>query len=469
MTARMMSFAVTPGRQLALDGDRHRLERACSGSVWVASTCSTSLVPMPKASAPNAPCVEVCESPQTIVMPGWVSPSCGPTTCTMPCSASPIGCSADAELRAVARAASRPGCARPGRRSAGRCRAVGTLWSSVAMREVGPAHRPPGQPEAVERLRAGDLVHEVQVDVEQVGLARLARVHDVRVPHLLGQVRLSPLLDLPRPICRTRCIGATSTPTICDRGVLRSWTSHIEKLVSLMRQHSGIGVLDKAVAVLARRRPSARAGWPSCAPRTGLPRATAHRLAVGLEVHGLLARDARRPLAPGARAGRAGRRRHRPAASRPRPHVLPRLRDITGESVQLYRRDGLPAGVRRRRPSRQRAARHRAGRLPAADDRRLRGQGACRVGRPADPARGAGRGAVHRARAGRGAPPRLGAERRPSASRAWRSVSAPVRDPSGHVVAAVSVSGPVERIGRRPGARWAGDLLDAADALTARL
>jgi hypothetical protein len=33
--------------------------RLC-GSVWVASTCSTSLVPMPKARAPNAPWVEVC-------------------------------------------------------------------------------------------------------------------------------------------------------------------------------------------------------------------------------------------------------------------------------------------------------------------------------------------------------------------------------------------------------------------------
>ena len=39
------------------------------GSVCVASTCSTSDVPMPKASAPKAPCVEVCESPQTIVIP----------------------------------------------------------------------------------------------------------------------------------------------------------------------------------------------------------------------------------------------------------------------------------------------------------------------------------------------------------------------------------------------------------------
>jgi DNA-binding IclR family transcriptional regulator len=49
------------------------------------------------------------------------------------------------------------------------------------------------------------------------------------------------------------------------------------------------------------------------------------------------------------------------------------------------------------------------------------------------------------------------------------SVSAPVRDASGHVVAAVSVSGPVDRIGRRPGVRWAADLLAAAEALQHRL
>ena len=59
-------------------------------SVWVASTCSTSLVPMPNASAPNAPWVAVCESPQTIVMPGWVMPSSGPMTWTMPWRSEPI-------------------------------------------------------------------------------------------------------------------------------------------------------------------------------------------------------------------------------------------------------------------------------------------------------------------------------------------------------------------------------------------
>ena len=50
-----------------------------------ASTSRTWDVPMPNAIAPNAPCVDVWLSPQAIVMPGCVSPSSGPMTCTMPC------------------------------------------------------------------------------------------------------------------------------------------------------------------------------------------------------------------------------------------------------------------------------------------------------------------------------------------------------------------------------------------------
>jgi hypothetical protein len=49
-------------------------------SVWVASTSRTWVVPMPNAMAPNAPCVDVWESPQQMVMPGCVRPSSGPTT-----------------------------------------------------------------------------------------------------------------------------------------------------------------------------------------------------------------------------------------------------------------------------------------------------------------------------------------------------------------------------------------------------
>ena len=40
---------------------------------------------MPNAMAPMAPCVEVWLSPHAMVMPGWVRPSSGPITCTMPC------------------------------------------------------------------------------------------------------------------------------------------------------------------------------------------------------------------------------------------------------------------------------------------------------------------------------------------------------------------------------------------------
>ena len=44
---------------------------------------------MPKASEPNAPWVEVWLSPQTIVIPGCVTPSSGPITWTMPCRSEP--------------------------------------------------------------------------------------------------------------------------------------------------------------------------------------------------------------------------------------------------------------------------------------------------------------------------------------------------------------------------------------------
>ena len=60
------------------------------GSVCVARTCSTSEVPIPKASAPKAPWVEVWLSPHTIVMPGCVTPSSGPMTWTMPSRPLPV-------------------------------------------------------------------------------------------------------------------------------------------------------------------------------------------------------------------------------------------------------------------------------------------------------------------------------------------------------------------------------------------
>ena len=96
-----------------------------------------------------------------------------------------------------------------------------------------------------------------------------------------------------------------------------------------MKQDSGIGVLDKAVAILdaISREPASLAELMS---RTGLPRATVHRLAVALEHHGLASRDT------------GGRFRLGPRMAQPDPlpaaaiPVLRRLRDETGESAQLY-------------------------------------------------------------------------------------------------------------------------------------
>jgi DNA-binding IclR family transcriptional regulator len=201
--------------------------------------------------------------------------------------------------------------------------------------------------------------------------------------------------------------------------------------------------------------------------KTGLPRATAHRLAVGLEVHRLLRRGTDGRWRPGAAlaelAGGATDPLLDAAGS-----VLPRLRDRTGESVQLYRRDGLyricisaaepPSGLRDTVPI--------GARLPMTA-----GSGAKVLAAWADASiqRTVLAEAVFGERAllevrRRGWAQSV-AEREPGVA----SVSAPVRDPSGTVIAAVSVSGPIDRMGRRPGARWAADLLAAADALQNRL
>jgi DNA-binding IclR family transcriptional regulator len=233
-----------------------------------------------------------------------------------------------------------------------------------------------------------------------------------------------------------------------------------------VRQDSGIGVLDKAVGVLYAIAESP-CGLAELCDRTGLPRATAHRLAAGLEVHRLLARDGdgRWRLGPAVSelAGQVNDPLLTASAA-----VLPRLREITGESVQLYRRDGSwriciaavepPAGLRDTVPV--------GARLPMTA-----GSGAKVLLAYSDEATrqavlpGAKFSDRVLAEVRRRGWAQSAAEREPGVA----SVSAPVRDARGAVIAAISVSGPIDRIGRRPGARWAADLLAAADAITRRL
>jgi len=109
------------------------------------------------------------------------------------------------------------------------------------------------------------------------------------------------------------------------------------------RTLSGVGVLDKSMAVLsAVAGADAALGLSELVVATGLSRATTHRLAVALEAHGVLRRDAEGRFALGLRLlglGRAAGARW-PVVDAARP-ALEWLRATTGESVQLYVRDGL--------------------------------------------------------------------------------------------------------------------------------
>ena len=106
-----------------------------------------------------------------------------------------------------------------------------------------------------------------------------------------------------------------------------------------MEHSSGVGVLDKAVLLLdvIEAGPVSLAGLVA---RTGLSRATAHRLAVALESHRLLSRDGQGRFVLGPRLLElGGGATEDPLLAHAGP-VLSGLRDSTGESAQLYVRRG---------------------------------------------------------------------------------------------------------------------------------
>jgi DNA-binding IclR family transcriptional regulator len=235
-----------------------------------------------------------------------------------------------------------------------------------------------------------------------------------------------------------------------------------------MESVSGVGVLDKSVAILAALAEQGRASLPELVAATGLPRPTAHRLATALEAHGLVGRDGDGRFCLGARlvAWGSDAARHAPLPSLAAP-VLAALRDETGESAQLYVRAGdhrvcvavaeRPSGLRTTVPLGARLT------LTA-------GSGAKVLLAWADPAEwppGVDRAALAATRrAGWAASV---AEREAGVA----SVSAPVwgggRRGAGAVVAAIGVSGPVERLGRRPGSRFARPVVAAGEVLSRAL
>lgn len=232
------------------------------------------------------------------------------------------------------------------------------------------------------------------------------------------------------------------------------------------RPRSGIGVVDKTVAILAAAAATPRT-LAELVEATGLPRATAHRLAVALEVHRLLARDAEGRFVLGARVGEF-------AAALPDPlvtvgqAVLAWVRDECGESAQLYRRDGNERVciAAAERASGLRTTVPVGSRLPLTA-----GSGAQVLCAWADPE------SLSDVFAASEFTPRSLAEVR---RRGWAqsvaqreagvaSVSAPIRSPDGELLAAISISGPIERFGRTPGHRFAPILIAGARRITTAL
>jgi DNA-binding IclR family transcriptional regulator len=212
---------------------------------------------------------------------------------------------------------------------------------------------------------------------------------------------------------------------------------------------SGVGVLDKAIKILCHLEAGPQS-LSDLAAATALPRATAHRLATALEQHLLVGRDTagRFVLGPGlVRLGRAaGGAVGRSLIEVARP-ALAELRDRTGESAQLYVRSGDS----------------RVCLVSLESPYSLRTIVAVGAALPMD------RGSAAKVLSGHVEALEQGwAQSVEERERGVASVSAPVWV-DGHVAAAVSVSGPIDRTTRQPGRRYADAVTAAARAVETAL
>ena len=215
------------------------------------------------------------------------------------------------------------------------------------------------------------------------------------------------------------------------------------------RNSSGVGVLDKAAAILN----TLEAGPHSLAElvaATSIARPTAHRLAVALEFHRYVARDLSGRFVLGPRAGELGAAAGEDRLLAAAAPALAALRDATGESAQLYKRQGdqrICVAVAERLSGLRDS-------VPVGAALTMQAGSAAQILLAWEDSEKIHRGVAN----ARFTAAQLAADRR----RGWAqsvgereagvtSVSAPVRGPNGKVIAAVSISGPIERLGRQPG------------------
>jgi DNA-binding IclR family transcriptional regulator len=234
-----------------------------------------------------------------------------------------------------------------------------------------------------------------------------------------------------------------------------------------VEQSTGVGVFDKIDLILSALEHSPLA-LAELADTTGIARPTAHRLATALEQRRYVVRDDQGRFALGPRLGELAAGGADDWLLRSAIPVLTELRDAAGASAQLYRRrgdlrlcvasvepvaglrDSVPAGTLLPMTAGSAAQVLLAWTDPERLDR------ACVGARftPEDLARVRKRGWSHSV-----------GEREAGLA----SLSAPVRGADGEVRAAVSVSGPIDRIGRSVRAPMARAVVHAANLLTEQI
>ncbi|MEE1296670.1 MAG: IclR family transcriptional regulator [Bifidobacterium sp.] len=228
--------------------------------------------------------------------------------------------------------------------------------------------------------------------------------------------------------------------------------------------HSGVGVLDKTVKILDALE-SGPATLGQLVSATKLARPTAHRLAIALERHRFVVRDQHGRFVLGSRfaelAAAAGEDRLLAAAG----PILQTLLDRTGESAQIYRRQGEQrvciAAVERASGLRDS--------IPVGAMLSMEAGSAAQILLAWEDSDRLHQGLRH----ARFSASKLAAVRK----RGWAesvnerdegvcSISAPIRNASGQVIAAISISGPSGRMGANPGHRYAPLVMGAGKYLT---
>ncbi len=207
---------------------------------------------------------------------------------------------------------------------------------------------------------------------------------------------------------------------------------------------SGVGVIDKSMLILAALE-QGPLSLTQLVEQTDLNRATTHRLALALDQHGLLRRVDTTRFALGFRLWILGQAVPGAAslATRVQPH-LDRLRDRTGESAQLYVRDGN----------------ERVCLATAESEQSLRT--IVPVGTRLTLERGSAGAIFMQDNPSSGWVASV-AERESGVA----SVSSAVLDQNGETLAVVSVSGPIERLSTDPGALHGQAVADIAIVIAA--